>query len=245
MECPKCGHVQPDKSLECEKCGIIFSKWREKVDRQKSASIKITPPAPPPVYRQSSKPADTLFYAQILAFLLVVAGGGYWVYSELNDWREFTDSDKGFSIQFVGQPVIETESSVIDTAAMVRVQLNTTFYQANPVFGIIGVEYIVMVADFKILGDPQSVEWNDAKAYQGFREGVLGKLGWAARVESEQNVEIAGKPGKEWVFKARVGKVTVRLFRDGDRMCAIAVAHPPLFTMKEEKERFFDSFSLL
>jgi hypothetical protein len=245
MKCPKCGHDQPDKSIECERCGIIFSKWREKVDRQKSGSIKTAPPSPSPVYRQVAKPTDTLFYAQILIFLLVVAGGGYWIYSSLNDWREFTSNDKWFSIQFVGDPVMETDSAEIDTAAMVKGRMATTYYHTSPALGIIGIEYMVMVADFTILGDPGSVEWNDTKAYQGFREGVLSKLGWAARVESERSVEIAGQPGREWVFKARAGKVTVQLFRDGNRMCAIAVAHPPMLSLQEEKERFFGSFQLL
>ena len=39
MQCPKCNHIQEDGHLDCMRCGIVFSKFRE---RQSS----MTPPRP-------------------------------------------------------------------------------------------------------------------------------------------------------------------------------------------------------
>ncbi|MBI5816100.1 MAG: hypothetical protein HZB29_10895 [Nitrospinae bacterium] len=243
MECPKCGHTQPDKTLECERCGIIFSKWREKTSGQKSASIKTVPLSPPPVYRQPSKKTDTIFFAKIAIVIVALAAGGLWARSDLNDWREYSAAEKSFSIQFVGEPVVEFDSQTVE-GQFAKVQMETAYYHTAPVFGIPGIEYMVMVADYRIVGG-DAIQWDDARAFQGFREGALKKLGWAASVESEQDVSIGGRMGKEWVFKARGGKVTVDVFRSGDRVYAVAIGHPPLLSLTAEKERFFGSFRLL
>jgi hypothetical protein len=42
MECPKCHHIQTDSCTECERCGLVFAKYRPRPPRGGSA----TPPAP-------------------------------------------------------------------------------------------------------------------------------------------------------------------------------------------------------
>ncbi len=34
MECPKCGHQQPDGLLECQRCSVIFAKLRAMEERE-------------------------------------------------------------------------------------------------------------------------------------------------------------------------------------------------------------------
>jgi len=245
MECPKCGHVQPDKSEECARCGIIFSKWRERNERQKSASIKTTPLTPPPVYRQPARKSDTVFYAKIIIALVALVAAGFWARASLNDWRDYSANEMQFAIQFVGEPVVEHDSQTVDGQGGIKVQMDTVYYHTSPIFGIPGIEYMVMIADYRIVGQSGGIEWDDARAFRGFREGALNKLGWAARVESEQDTVIGGRQGKEWVFKARGGKAIIKAFRSGDRVYAIAIGHPPVMDMETEKERFFGSFRLL
>lgn len=37
MKCPSCAHVQPDESLECPACGVIFAKWKARAEGQAAA----------------------------------------------------------------------------------------------------------------------------------------------------------------------------------------------------------------
>jgi hypothetical protein len=32
MKCPSCAHAQPDESLECPACGVIFAKWKARAE---------------------------------------------------------------------------------------------------------------------------------------------------------------------------------------------------------------------
>lgn len=34
MKCPSCAHAQPDESLECPACGVIFAKWKARTEGQ-------------------------------------------------------------------------------------------------------------------------------------------------------------------------------------------------------------------
>lgn len=45
ITCPKCGHRQP-KDVKCEKCGVIFDKFKAKAERQKPETKNRTGPQP-------------------------------------------------------------------------------------------------------------------------------------------------------------------------------------------------------
>ncbi|MBI4667493.1 MAG: zinc ribbon domain-containing protein [Nitrospinae bacterium] len=248
MECPKCGHKQPDGAKECERCGIIFSKWRERQERQErgepsrstSSSIKVQPLNPYAVKKDSK---DWVGYIQPAIILIAFLGAGLWIHHDLNNWREFTSPTRGFTLEFPGTPESQTDSSTVRPDPSITVYLTSEFHQVAPLFGIPGIYYAVMVADYKYQSS-QPVEWDDEKGFAGFRDGVIKELGFAARVESQSDVEIAGYRGKEYNFSANIRKATIRVFRKGDRMYALAVMHPPLLTLAEDKERFFGSLRL-
>ncbi len=46
MECPACGHTQPDGLAECQRCQIVFAKWRPR----DSYPVPSRPLPPPPAH---------------------------------------------------------------------------------------------------------------------------------------------------------------------------------------------------
>ena len=46
MKCPKCGYEQTLDSVECQKCGIIFSKYRQLRENMSKATTRQPPPTP-------------------------------------------------------------------------------------------------------------------------------------------------------------------------------------------------------
>jgi hypothetical protein len=55
MECPKCHHIQTGPCAECERCGLIFAKYRQRPTRGEA----VTPPAQ---YKEPSRLSRVLDY---------------------------------------------------------------------------------------------------------------------------------------------------------------------------------------
>lgn len=69
MNCPNCGHPEPDGSAECSGCGVIFAKWKARRERAQAAM----PEAPDGAALLDSAPASELLKYKKIAFGVAAA----------------------------------------------------------------------------------------------------------------------------------------------------------------------------
>ena len=79
MKCPKCQHEQPSGRTECEKCGVVFAKWRGDSDASGYAPSN-EPYYPPAAQTQAAAPAGggALRPLGMIVGLLAACAGWYW-----------------------------------------------------------------------------------------------------------------------------------------------------------------------
>jgi len=87
MECPKCLHSQADSNVECERCGLVFAKYRPRPPRVEAEAAAAAPAAPSRVsrvleYLLFMKPADGavgLYARAVLLMLLFLWSWWFWL----------------------------------------------------------------------------------------------------------------------------------------------------------------------
>ncbi|MEK6646480.1 MAG: hypothetical protein AABY84_07390 [Candidatus Firestonebacteria bacterium] len=81
MKCPGCGFEQEDKTLECQRCQLIFSKWEERqVKKQLAEDVKSISSTTSITSTTESEPTKKPKPLLGIIVLLLLVGFGVWVF---------------------------------------------------------------------------------------------------------------------------------------------------------------------
>jgi hypothetical protein len=148
-------------------------------------------------------------------------------------WKEFQAKQGRFSVLLPGTPAYEVQTR--DFPAVGATQVHTYVLRQEPYV------FLVVYADLP----PQLLRTGPLAVADDMQNGFLESLD--ARLVSEKDIKISGKPGKE--FRADVPKLPgIALSRAaavGGRVYQIAVVAPREQSPVPELRKFLDSFKLL
>lgn len=180
-------------------------------------------------------------------------------------FSEYKNSEKGFSVLLPGKPVETSESGA---QPYISYTINT--YLVEPKFGYAYCIYGIAVSKFTI-SVPRNVTftWDNSTAYDNAKKSVLQYL--SGKLLSEQDVDISGLPGREFVIlttKEAVGNtllkqgdirnrfslqymfmpkslvVVNRIVRQENRLYHLMLIYPEKKNITKEKDTFLGSFKL-
>lgn len=147
------------------------------------------------------------------------------------DWREVAVPEAHFSVLLPGRA--QRESRTLDTAAGA---LTMTLYASSLKQGTMGVAYTDYPA--RTLAAERGRAAVDAA-----RDALLRNIG--ATAHSEQEVRIAGEPGREIYAEGRAGVLKARFVVAGDRLYEIAYVGTRGSVAMADIDLFLTSFKLL
>lgn len=73
MKCPKCSHEQQDGLLECQRCQIVFSRWKEAGNNEDVSSYRT--PIPPQAQKEPPKPIPSTVIFSIITLIVIAIIG--------------------------------------------------------------------------------------------------------------------------------------------------------------------------